>query len=92
VDEQGGRWRSAASLRPAVVQGSIGPGPSSMEAHSLGLGDSFDEGVQERAATALVGMLSLSLQEGDELGTGLEEAAALGRQPIWDRDLGPFHE
>jgi hypothetical protein len=51
-----------------------------MEAHSLGLGDSFDEAVEEPTAialTALVGMLSLSLQDRDELGTGLEEPAAL---------------
>ena len=47
-----------------------------MEAHSLGLGDSFDEVVEEPtpvALTALVGVLALALQDRDELGTGLEE-------------------
>ncbi len=51
-----------------------------MEAHSLGVGDSFDEAVEELTAvalTALVGVLALALQDGDELGTGLEESAAL---------------
>ena len=51
-----------------------------MEAHSLGVGDSFDEAVEELAAvalTALVGVLSLPLQDGEELGSGLEEPAPL---------------
>ena len=50
-----------------------------MEAHSLGVGDSFDEVVEELASvalTSLVGVLSLALQDGDELRTGLEESAS----------------
>jgi hypothetical protein len=39
-----------------------------MEARPLGLSDSFDEAVEELTAIALVGTLSLSLQDGDELG------------------------
>ncbi len=51
-----------------------------MEAHSLGLGDSFDEAVEELTTVALttfVGVLALALQDGEELGSGLEEAAPL---------------
>ncbi len=51
-----------------------------MEAHSLGVGDSLDEAVEELAAlalTTLVGVLSLPLQDGEELGSGLEKPAAL---------------
>src|SRR5580704_1987423 len=51
-----------------------------MEAHSLGVGDSFDEALEEVGAvalSALVGVLSLSLQDGEELRTRLEEPAAL---------------
>ena len=50
-----------------------------MEAHSLGVGDSFDEAVEEVGAvalTALVGVLALALQDGEELRAGLEEATA----------------
>ena len=50
-----------------------------MEAHSLGIGDSFDEAVEELAAgalTAFIGVLALALQDGEELRAGLEEAAA----------------
>ena len=46
----------------------------------MGLGDSFDEAVEEPTAialTALVGVLSLPLQDSDELRTGLEESAPL---------------
>ena len=42
-----------------------------MEAHSLDLGDSLDETVEERtpiALTALVGVVPLAPQDGDELG------------------------
>jgi hypothetical protein len=42
-----------------------------MEAHSLGIGDSFDEAVEELttvALTTLVGVLALALQDGEELG------------------------
>src|ERR1039458_3910910 len=49
-----------------------------MEAHSLGVGDSFDEAVEELTAVALaslVGVLALTLQDGDELRTRLEETA-----------------
>ena len=41
-----------------------------MEAHSLGLGDSFDEAVEELTTVALttfVGVLALALQDGEEL-------------------------
>ena len=51
-----------------------------MEAHSLGIGDSFDEAFEELTAvalTALVGVFALALQDGEELRTGLEEAAPL---------------
>ncbi len=47
-----------------------------MRAHSLGVGDTFDEFTEELAPvalTALVGVLVLALQDGDELLTGLEE-------------------
>ncbi len=47
-----------------------------MEAHSLGVGDSFDEAVEELTAvalTAFIGVLALALQDGEELRTGLEE-------------------
>ena len=47
-----------------------------MRAHSLGVGDSFDEVTEELAPVALtapVGVLALALQDGDELRTGLEE-------------------
>jgi hypothetical protein len=47
-----------------------------MRAHSLGVGDSFDEVAEELAPVALaalVGVLALALQDGDELLTGLEE-------------------
>jgi hypothetical protein len=47
-----------------------------METHSLAVGDSLDEVVEELdpvVLTALVGVLPLALQDGDELGTGLEE-------------------
>ena len=55
-------------------------GSSPMEAHSLGVGDSFDEVVEELAAvalTTLVGVLALTLQDGDELRSGFEEPAPL---------------
>ena len=51
-----------------------------MEAQSLGVGDSFDEALEEVGAvalTALAGVLSLALQDGEELRTRLEESAAL---------------
>ena len=51
-----------------------------MEAHSLGVGDSFDEALEEVspvALTALAGVLALALQDGEELRTRLEEPAAL---------------
>ena len=51
-----------------------------MEAHSLGVGDSLDEVVEELTAlvlTPIVGVLSLTLQDGEELGSGFEEATAL---------------
>src|SRR5271157_1671782 len=51
-----------------------------MEAHSLGVGDSLYEAVEELAAvalTALVGVLALALQDGEERRPGLEESAAL---------------
>ena len=51
-----------------------------MEAHSLGIGDSFNEALEELtpvALTALIGMLALALQDRDELRPGLEEAAPL---------------
>src|SRR5579863_7006074 len=47
-----------------------------MEAHSLGVGDSFNEVVEELGAislTALVGVLALALQDSDELRTSFEE-------------------
>ena len=50
-----------------------------MEPHSLGVGDSFDEAVEELttvALTTLVGVLALAPQDGDELRAGLEEATA----------------
>jgi hypothetical protein len=50
-----------------------------MEAHSLDVGDSFDEVVEELASvvlTALIGVLALTLQDSDELRTGLEESAS----------------
>src|SRR5271157_5547928 len=51
-----------------------------MEAHSLGVGDSFDEAVEELTAVALAALIrvpALALQDGEELRTGLEEATAL---------------
>ena len=51
-----------------------------MEAHSLGVGDSFDEALEEVGAvalTSLAGVLALALQDGEELRTGLEEPTAL---------------
>ncbi len=48
-----------------------------MEAHSLGVGDSFDEALEEASAitlTAFVGVLALALQDAEELRTRLEEA------------------
>jgi len=50
-----------------------------MEAHSLGIGDPCDEAVEELttvALTSLVGVLALALQDGEELGPGLEESAS----------------
>jgi len=50
-----------------------------MEAHSLGVGDSFDEIVEELvsvALTALVGVFALALQDGDELRSGLKESTS----------------
>ena len=41
-----------------------------MEAHSLGVGDSFDEALEEvgaNALSALVGVLALTLQDSEEL-------------------------
>ena len=52
-----------------------------MEPHSLGVGDSFDEVVEELAPvvlTALIGVLALTLQDSDELRTGLEEREIVG--------------
>ena len=51
-----------------------------MEAHSLGVGDSFNEPLEEVRAAALtpfVGVPALALQDGEELRAGLEEAAPL---------------
>ena len=51
-----------------------------MEAHSLGIGDSFDEAVEELTPvdlTSLVGVFPLALQDGEELRSGLEESAPL---------------
>jgi hypothetical protein len=51
-----------------------------MRAHSLGVGDSFDEVAEELAPVALtapVGVLALALQDSDELRTGLEEPTPL---------------
>ena len=51
-----------------------------MRAHSLGVGDSFDEVAEEFGAVSLtppVGVLALALQDGDELRTGLEEPTPL---------------
>jgi hypothetical protein len=48
-----------------------------MEAHSLGVGDSFDEVVEEVASvglTSLVGVLALALQDSYELRPRLEES------------------
>src|SRR5665213_618545 len=49
-----------------------------MQAHSLGVGDSVDQAVEELAAvalTTLVGVLALTLQDGDELRPRFEEPA-----------------
>ena len=49
-----------------------------MEAHSLGVGDSFDEAVEKLtriALTTLIRVFALALQDGHELGSGLEESA-----------------
>ena len=49
-----------------------------MQAHSLGVGDSFNEAGKELGAvslTTLVGVLALALQDGHELRTRLEEPA-----------------
>ena len=51
-----------------------------MRAHSLAIGDSLDEAIEELTAvtlTTLVGMLALALQDGEEGGPGLEEPAAV---------------
>jgi len=47
-----------------------------MEAHSLGVGDSFNQTVEELSSVALIaliGVLALTLQDGDELRTRFEE-------------------
>jgi hypothetical protein len=49
-----------------------------MQAHSLGVGDSFDEVVEELTAivlTALLRVFALTLQDSHELRTRLEEPA-----------------
>jgi hypothetical protein len=51
-----------------------------MEAHSLGVGDSFDEVVEELTPvtlTPVIGMLPLAPQDSEELGSGLKEPAPL---------------
>jgi hypothetical protein len=51
-----------------------------MEPHSRGVGDSVDKAVEEVGAlvlTALFGVVALSFEDGEELRSGLEEAASV---------------